>query len=221
MTGGLKSKAAKQVVAGALIEDVLDQHPELKRVLATSGDVGTKFNATASTLNKLSSANDTVYTTPFRRSTKEIPLDSILEAHSDAVAQKAHTEGDEVLEKAAESAKENLQRYGDVADKRGPILGATQVRGVRNNLARKVQALNLMLGPTEAQAAADEIRKAINEGIEDIAGQTKGVDVAALRQREQADRPAPPDAAHPARAGHRREAPARPRPPGRPHRAPE
>ena len=181
MTGGLKSKAAKQVVAGAPIEDVLDQHPELKRVLATSGDVGTKFNATASTLNKLSSANDTVYDA-IQAQHQGIPLDSISK-RIDAVAQKAHTEGDEVLEKAAESAKENLQRYGDVADKRGPIASATQVRGVRNNLARKVQALNPTLGPTEAQAAADEIRKAINEGIEDIAGQTKGVDVAALRQR--------------------------------------
>lgn len=181
VTGGLKTKAAKQVAAGTPVADVLDLHPELKRVLATSGDVGTKFNATSSTLNKLSSANDTVYDA-IQAQHQGVPLEP-LEAKIKAVADKAHAESDDVLEAAAHSAIENLKRYGDVADKRGLIATATQVRGIRNNLARKVQALNPTLGPTEAQAAADEIRKAINEGIEDIAGKTKGVDVTALKDR--------------------------------------
>lgn len=181
VTGGLKSKAAKQVVAGDALGDALTAHPGLKNTLATSGSVAEKFNATGSTLGKLTTANDAVYDA-IQAQHQGIPLDGIAKKIQ-GVAAAAHADGNEVLEKAAESAIENLQRYGDVADKRGLVATATQVRGVRNNLARKVQALNPTLGPSDAQAAADEIKRAINEGIEDIAGKTKGVDVDALRAR--------------------------------------
>lgn len=181
VTGGLKSKAAKQVVAGNALNDVLDAHPQLKSTLATSGSVADKFNATGATLGKLTAANDAVYDA-IQAQHQGIPLDAIAKKIK-AVADTAHADGNEVLEKAAESAIDNLQRYGDVADKRGAVATATQVRGVRNNLARRVQAINPTLPPTEAQAAADEIKRAINEGIEDVASKTKGVDVDELRAR--------------------------------------
>jgi hypothetical protein len=181
ITGGLKTKAAKKVVAGGLTDDVLEAHPQLKKVLATAPDVGTKFNATSSTLGKLTNANDAVYDA-IQAQHQGVPLEPIAK-HIQAVAERAHAEGNEVLEDAAQSAIENLQRYGDVTDKRGMVATATQVRGVRNNLARRVQAMSPTLTPTDAQAAADEIRRAISDGIEDIAGKTKGVDVAGLRER--------------------------------------
>jgi hypothetical protein len=181
VTGGVKSKAAKQVAAGGALNDVLEAHPDLKHTIASAGDPATKFNATSSTLGKLTAANDVAFDA-IQAEHQGIPLDPIAKKIQ-AVAQQAHAEGDEVLEKAAASAIENLQRYGDVADKRGLVATATQVRGVRNNLARKVQALNPTLGPSEAQAAADQIKRAINEGIEDVAAKTKGVDVAALKER--------------------------------------
>src|SRR6185437_6813411 len=147
--------------------------PELKKVLST-GNLTEQFNATGSTLNKLTAANDTVY-------------DAIQSQHQgipfEPVSEHAHQAGDATLEDAANAAIDNLQRFTDVADKRGAIVTATQLRGVRNNLARRVQAINPTLGATDVQAAADEIKRAINDGIADIAGQTKGVDVAALRER--------------------------------------
>ena len=179
VTGGAKTKIAKQA-GGAVASDILDSHPELKRVLST-GDLTEKFNATGSTLNKLTSANDAVYDA-IQAQHQGIPFDPVAEKIK-AVAAQAHQAGDATLEDAANAAIDNLQRFTDVADKRGAIVTATQLRGVRNNLARRVQAINPTLGATDVQAAADEIKRAINDGIADIAGQTKGVDVAALRER--------------------------------------
>jgi len=183
VTGGLKGKAAQNIVASDSLEEVAAAHPELRSVLSSGASPAEKFNATSATMGKLTAANDAVYDA-IQATHQGIPLDPIAKKIQ-AVAEKAHAEGDEVVEKAAASAIENLQRYGDVADKRGLVATATQVRGVRNNLARKVQALNPTMGPTEAQAAADQIKRAINEGIEDVAAQTKGVDVKALRERNQ------------------------------------
>ena len=179
VTGGAKTKIAKQA-GGAVASDILDSHPELKRVLST-GDLTEKFNATGSTLNKLTSANDAVYDA-IQAQHQGIPFDPVAEKIK-AVAAQAHQAGDATLEDAANAAIDNLQRFTDVADKRGAIVTATQLRGVRNNLARRVQAINPTLGATDVQAAADEIKRAINDGIADIAGKTKGVDVAALRER--------------------------------------
>jgi hypothetical protein len=192
VTGGAKTKIAKQA-GGAVVSDianhgeagasaVLDAHPELKKVLST-GNLTEKFNATGSTLNKLTAANDTVYDA-IQSQHQGIPFEPVA-AKIKAVAEHAHQAGDATLEDAANAAIDNLQRFTDVADKRGAIVTATQLRGVRNNLARRVQAINPTLGATDVQAAADEIKRAINDGIADIAGQTKGVDVAALRARNQ------------------------------------
>ena len=181
VTGGAKSKIAKQA-GSAVASDILDAHPELKKVLAT-GDLTEKFNATGSTLNKLTSANDAVYDA-IQAQHQGIPIEPVA-AKIKAVADQAHKAGDATLEDAATAALENLQRFTDVADKRGPVVSATQLRGVRNNLARRVQAINPTLGASDVQAAADEIKRAINDGIDDIAGKTKGVDVAALKARNQ------------------------------------
>lgn len=179
VSGGLRSKAAKQA-GGAVASDILDNHPELKKVLSV-GDLPDKFNATGSTLNKLTSANDAVYDA-IQAQHQGIPFD-LIAAKIKVVAAQAHQAGDDTLEDAANAAINNLQRFADVADKRGGIVSATQLRGVRNTLARRVQAINPTLGASDVQAAADKIKQAISDGIEDIAGQTKGVDVAALRQR--------------------------------------
>jgi hypothetical protein len=182
ITGATRTKAAKQVVTSNTAENALDAHPDLKRVLAT-GNVQEKFNATAKTLDALTRENDKVYDA-IQATHQGVPLDPVV-ARVRKVAEAAHAAGDETLENAATSAAENLGKFADVADKRGPVLTATQLRGVRNNLARRVQAINPTLGATDVQAAADEIKRAINGGIEDIAARTKGVDVAALKARNQ------------------------------------
>ena len=181
VTGGARSKVAKQA-GSAVASDILDAHPELKKVLST-GDLTEKFNATGSTLNKLTSANDAVYDA-IQAQHQGIPFEPVA-AKIKVVAAQAHEAGDATLEDAAQAAIDNLQRFTDVADKRGGIVSATQLRGVRNNLARRVQAINPTLGASDVQAAADEIKRAINDGIEDVAAQTKGVDVAALKARNQ------------------------------------
>lgn len=181
VTGGLKSKAAKKVVAGGAVDDALEAHPQLKRVLATSADPGERLGAASSTLNKLTAANDKVYEA-IQAQHQGIPLDPVAAKIRD-VAKEAHAAGDAITEDAANAAAENLGRFADVADKRGGVVTTSQLRGVRNTLAARIQAASPGLPMSDAQAAADRIRRAINEGIEDVAAQTSGVDVAALKER--------------------------------------
>jgi hypothetical protein len=61
VTGGLKTKAAGKVVTSGALNDVLDAHPDLKRILATSTDPEEKAAAIERTMADLRGKTDPFY----------------------------------------------------------------------------------------------------------------------------------------------------------------
>lgn len=61
ITGGLKSKAAKRVVANDALDEVLAQHPELRKALATSADPAKTLATMEGTFEGLGSKTEPFY----------------------------------------------------------------------------------------------------------------------------------------------------------------
>lgn len=177
VTGGLKTKAAKKVLASDITDDVLDAHPDLKKTLATSSDPEKRLGAAASTLNKLEAANEPVYEA-IQKHHGGVPL-LVVADKLGGLAEEAHASGDLGTADAVEAIVGNLDRLAD----KGKVT-AQQLRGVRNALAARIQTAPPGSPAAFSQAAATaKVKTAINDAIADIAGQTPGIDVAALKAR--------------------------------------
>jgi len=181
ITAGTRTKAAKKVVGSSILDDVLDSNPDLKKTLATSSDPAEKLGATASTLNKLKTANDAVYDA-IQKQHGGVPLQAVKDK-LDALWESARAESDTATMDAAEAYKRDLDRLAD-AREGGSVVTAKQIRNVRNTLAGKLQTAPPGTPAAMSQeATAGKIHGAVNEAIEDAAGKTDGVDVDALKDR--------------------------------------
>lgn len=178
ITGGARSKAAKQVVGSDILADTLDAHPELKKVLGTPGDVPKKAAAVSAKLNELTEANDAA-TEAIAKHHGKIATDLPI-ARLQKLAELAEDAGDEVTRDAVAKTIESIDSFS----KGSGAITAQQLRGLRNGLAAKVQVAAPGSEAFSRQAqAASAIKSELNETIADLAGDTPGVDVAALRAR--------------------------------------
>ena len=189
ITGGARGKTAKQVLgARGILDETLDAHPDLKKTLSTSSDVATKASAVSRKLAELTDQNDEV-AEAIAKHHGRISL-AFPTSRLEALAQAAKESGDLSLRDAAQGVAKDLTEVADSTVPLKPGKGggvgtvtADQLRGVRNGIANRIASASPGLPPSVAMQAASRIRATLNEAIADLAGETPGVDVPALRAR--------------------------------------
>jgi hypothetical protein len=178
VTGGARSKAAKQVLAaGDALDEVYEAHPGLKKTLAT-GSTAEKANAVRAKLDELTEANDAA-TEAIAKHHGKISTD-LPTARLQGLAERFEAAGDEIGRDAVTSTLETIDSF---AQNSAGTLSAQQLRGIRNGLAKTIAKKAPGLPPGEAERAATAIKAELNETIADLAGKTPGVDVEALKLR--------------------------------------
>lgn len=178
ITGGATSKAAKAVVGSRdVLRETALAHPDLQRVIL-SGDEPAKIKAISGKLDTLTAANDADFDRIGAQHPAavggRVPTVDLLQKLQ-KFAQKAHDAGDESLLDATSKAIDSVQKFD-----MGGTISPSQIRGVRNGLAKKIAGA-APLSTVSRETGA--VKGAINDALSDLADDTPGLDANALKER--------------------------------------
>ena len=178
VTGGATSKAAKGVVAARdVLRETAQAHPDLQNVIL-SGDDAAKHSAISSKLDSLTAANDADVERIANHHPNavggRVPAGPLYEKLRDFAA-KAHEAGDESLLEATSKAIDSVQKFEAAG-----TISPSQLRGVRNGLAKKIAGA-APLGQSARETAA--VKSVLNDALSDLADETPGLYAAALKTR--------------------------------------
>lgn len=176
VTGGLKTKAAKKVVAGDIAGDVLDAHPELKKVMATSADPEARAAAVSKTLADLTAKTEPIY-----QQIGHVDL-SAIDKQLYSTASKLASEGRGTEALAVGRARKHLaELYGkEGAIPDGTVLPARAVRNLANDLGETAFAGDATTPASKKALAQQRIYHTVTGEIENAA-RAAGADVGQLR----------------------------------------
>ena len=176
VTGGLKTKAAKKVVSGDIAADVLDAHPELKKVMATSANPEERAAAVSKVLGDLTAKTEPIY-----KQIGHVDL-SALDKQLYTTASKLAAEGRGTEALAVGRARKHLaELYGtDGIIDEGTTLPARAARNLANDLGETAFANDTATPASKKALAQQRIYHTVTGEIENAA-KAAGADVGQLR----------------------------------------
>ena len=166
------------------LAQVADELPEVGKALKTQAKTNPKaaHKVTAKAVDDLTDANDADFAR-IQRQHGGVPLQPIAERMA-GLEERLNQQGLGVAADAVQRMRTDLlKRYGSGPEGLATAkLTAQQIRNIRNNLSTVMDPARA-IKPNTRRAAEAKIHQLLNKEIEDVAADTRGVDVDALRAR--------------------------------------